>query len=78
MRRLPFFYSFLFVNEYIRPHRWYTKKSMHGSVFMRYRSLKIGTGPGNDLHLATIGHCTQVSDNHAIIFFDEVSFVTFD
>lgn len=54
-------------------HRWYTKKSVHGSVFMRYRALKIGTGPGNDLNLATVGHCAQVSDSHAIIFFDEVS-----
>lgn len=46
---------------------------MEGSIFMRYRNLTIGTGPGSDVQLSNIGYCANVSDKHAIIFYDEVN-----
>lgn len=45
---------------------------MDGAVYMRYRNLKIGSGPGNDVQLNQIGRCANVSDNHAVIFYDDV------
>lgn len=45
---------------------------MDGAVYMRYRNLKIGSGPGNDVHLNQIGRCANVSENHAVIFYDDV------
>lgn len=45
---------------------------MEGAVYMRYRNLKIGSGPGNDVQLNQIGRCANVSDNHAVIFYDDV------
>lgn len=46
---------------------------MDGAVYMRYRNLKIGSGPGNDVQLNEIGRCANVSDNHAVIFYDDVT-----
>lgn len=46
---------------------------MDGAVYMRYRNLKIGSGPGNDVHLNQVGRCANVSENHAVIFYDDVS-----
>lgn len=48
---------------------------MDGAVYMRYRNLKIGSGPGNDVQLNDIGRCANVSENHAVIFYDDVSLV---
>lgn len=56
--------------------RWFTKKSMDGAVYMRYRNLKIGSGPGNDVQLNQIGRCANVSENHAVIFYDDVRLST--
>lgn len=39
---------------------------------MRYRNLTIGSGPGSDVQLRTVGQCTNISSNHAVIFYDDV------
>ncbi|XP_065095077.1 uncharacterized protein LOC135716699 [Ochlerotatus camptorhynchus] len=52
---------------------WFETLDLSRSVFMRYRSLSIGSGPGNDLQLSKFGSCRFVSDKHATIFYDEVT-----
>ncbi|XP_055642421.1 PHD finger protein 12 [Toxorhynchites rutilus septentrionalis] len=52
---------------------WYEKPDLSRSVYMRYRSVSIGNGPGSDVHLASFGKCKSVSDKHATIFYDEVT-----
>lgn len=63
------------VTDILLGKRWFTKQSMNGAVFMRYRNLSIGSGPGNDVPLNTGGdhHCAFVSGKHATIFYDDVS-----
>lgn len=46
---------------------------MDGSVYMRFRSFSVGSGPGADLQLSQSGHCRQVSARHAVIFYDEIT-----
>lgn len=61
------------VNDYLSGNVWYTAlPTLNMSVHMRYRSFKIGSGPGSDLNLNYFGNCAFVSSNHAIIFYDEV------
>lgn len=43
------------------------------SIPIRYRSLTIGTGPGNDVVLGLYGHCSRTSTKHAVIFYDDVT-----
>lgn len=52
---------------------WFETPDLSRSVYMRYRSLSIGTGQGNDLQLSKFGSCRFVSDKHATIFYDEVT-----
>lgn len=62
------------VNEYLNGDVWYTAApTLNMSVHMKYRSFKIGSGPGSDLNLKYFGNCAFVSNNHAIIFYDEVT-----
>ena len=44
------------------------------SVPMRGASLRIGTNSSMDLNLLNYGYCNQISDRHAMIFFDEVAY----
>lgn len=54
-------------------NKWLAKYSLDGSTFMRFRTLTIGAGPGNDLQLITNSHCTHISNKHAVIFFDDAT-----
>ncbi|CAD7086687.1 unnamed protein product [Hermetia illucens] len=61
------------VGDIIEGNKWFTSYTMEGSVYMRYRSLLIGSGPGSDVQLTLAGHCSQISPRHAIIFYDEIT-----
>lgn len=63
------------INDYMRGDKWYTDTTgvMNDAVPMRYRSLTIGTGPGNDVILGLYGKCGRISTKHAVIFYDEVT-----
>ncbi|XP_062533165.1 LOW QUALITY PROTEIN: PHD finger protein 12-like [Armigeres subalbatus] len=52
---------------------WFETPDLSSSIYMRYRSISIGTGQGNDVHLAKYGTCCFVSDKHATIFYDEIT-----
>lgn len=52
---------------------WFHAPDLSRSIFMRYRSLSIGSGQGNDLQLSQFGSCQCISDKHATIFYDEVT-----
>lgn len=52
---------------------WFEKPDLSRSIYMRYRSISIGTGQGNDVQLAKYGTCCFVSDKHATIFYDEIT-----
>lgn len=52
---------------------WPMKYSLDQSIFMRYRSLTIGSGAGSDLELTNYGQCSQISKKHAIIFYDDAT-----
>ncbi|XP_021705145.1 LOW QUALITY PROTEIN: PHD finger protein 12 [Aedes aegypti] len=52
---------------------WFENPDLSRSIFMRYRSLSIGSGQGNDVQLSNYGNCRFVSDKHATIFYDEVT-----
>lgn len=60
------------VDDVLAGRRWFTKASMDGAVYMRYRQLTVGAGPGNDVPLRA-DVCARVSGKHAVIFFDDVS-----
>lgn len=63
------------VSDILLGKRWFTRNSMNGAIFMRYRNLSIGSGPGNDVPLFNTNensHCSFVSDKHATIFYDDV------
>lgn len=63
------------VNDIMKGERWYTDVSnTDDAIPMRYRSLSIGSGIGNNLNLLLYGKCCHVSTKHAIIFYDEVNF----
>nr|XP_029719204.1 PHD finger protein 12-like [Aedes albopictus] len=52
---------------------WFETPDISRSIYMRYRSLSIGSGQGNDVQLSRYGTCRFVSDKHATIFYDEVT-----
>lgn len=61
------------VNDIMKGDRWYTDvTNLDDAVQMRYRSISIGTGIGNDLNLLLFGKCCHTSMKHAVIFYDEV------
>lgn len=47
------------------------------SIFMRYRSITIGTGPGCDIQFNSSRKCSRLSPRHATIFYDEVQYLQF-
>lgn len=60
------------VGNILAGKQWYTSSSTNdNSIFMRYRSLKIGSGPGCDLQFIS-NNCARISLHHATIFYDEV------
>lgn len=54
-------------------NNWFETPALSCSFYMRYRSLSIGTGQGNDVQLTKYGSCQYISDKHATIFYDEVT-----
>lgn len=60
------------VGDILAGKRWYTNSYVDNSVFMRYRTLVIGSGIGCDFQLTNKHNCARVSKHHATIFFDEV------
>lgn len=60
------------VGDILAGKQWYTNSHQDDSIFMRYRSLTIGTGPGCDLQMKCVRKCARLSAHHATIFYDEV------
>lgn len=52
---------------------WFEAPDLSRSIYMRYRSVSIGSGQGNDVQLSKYGSCRFVSDKHATIFYDEIT-----
>jgi len=65
------------VGDILNGKRWFTKYSSENTVYMRYRSLTIGTSPGSHVQLRRISQCPYVSNKHATIFYDDVIDLTF-
>lgn len=61
------------VGDILAGKEWYTNSHQDDSIFMRYRSLTIGTGPGCDLQMKCVRKCARLSPHHATIFYDEVN-----
>lgn len=61
------------VGDILAGKKWYTSSSIDDSIFMRYRNLVIGSGPGCDLQMKNLRKCSKLSSHHATIFYDEVS-----
>lgn len=61
------------VGDILAGKKWYTNSYTDDSIFMRYRSLVIGTGPNCDLQLKNARKCARFSTHHATIFYDDVS-----
>uniref|UniRef100_A0A336N2C3 CSON011033 protein n=1 Tax=Culicoides sonorensis TaxID=179676 RepID=A0A336N2C3_CULSO len=62
------------VNDILNGDRWYTDvTNLEEAIHMRYRSISIGTGIGNDLNLLLHGKCCRASNKHAVIFYDEIT-----
>ncbi|XP_031626083.1 PHD finger protein 12 [Contarinia nasturtii] len=62
------------VGDILAGKQWYTSSSSNdNSLFMRYRNLKIGSGPGCDLQMKNAHNCVRLSLHHATIFYDEVT-----
>lgn len=53
--------------------RWYTNTILDGAIYMRTRSLTIGTGLGCDLQFQSVPKCCRLSPRHASIFYDETT-----
>lgn len=60
------------VGDILSGKRWYTNTSIDDSIFMRYRTLTIGSGNGCDLQWKNTRNCARFSEHHATIFYDEV------
>lgn len=60
------------VGDILAGKQWYTNSSIDDNIFMRYRNLVIGSGPGCDLQMKNIRKCARLSPHHATIFYDEV------
>lgn len=61
------------VGDILAGKQWYTNTHLDDSIFIRYRSLKIGCGADCDLQVKNIRKCARLSSHHATIFYDEVS-----
>uniref|UniRef100_A0A1B0DF75 PHD finger protein 12 n=1 Tax=Phlebotomus papatasi TaxID=29031 RepID=A0A1B0DF75_PHLPP len=61
------------VGDILYSMKWSSAYSLSGGVYMRYRKLTIGSGPGSDLLLDNFGRCRQTSRKHAVIFFDDAT-----
>lgn len=61
------------VGDILAGRRWYTNSHVDNSIFMRYRSMVIGSGLGCDFQLTDTHNCARVSKHHATIFYDEVT-----
>ncbi|KAG4078348.1 hypothetical protein HA402_013058 [Bradysia odoriphaga] len=61
------------VGDVLNGKRWFTKYSSENTVYMRYRSLTIGTSPGSQVQLRKVSQCPYVSNKHATIFYDDVT-----
>lgn len=61
------------VGDILAGKQWYTNSSLDDSIFMRYRSLVIGSGPDCDLQMKNMRKCARLSPHHATIFYDDVS-----
>lgn len=64
------------VGDILAGKKWYTNSYLDDSLFMRYRSLVIGSGSGCDLQMKNIRKCARLSTRHATIFYDEVRYST--
>lgn len=62
------------VGDILAGKQWYTNSHLDDSIFMRYRSLTIGSGPGCDLQMKNVCKCARLSSHHATIFYDEVKY----
>lgn len=60
------------VGDILAGKQWYTNSITDDSIFMRYRSLVIGSGHGCDLQMKNIRKCARLSSHHATVFYDEV------
>lgn len=60
------------VGDILAGKQWYTNTTADDSIFMRYRSLVIGSGAGCDLQIKNFDCCARLSPHHATIFYDEV------
>lgn len=60
------------VGDILAGKKWYTNSYTDDSIFMRYRSLVIGTGPNCDVQIRSLRKCARLSAHHATIFYDEV------
>lgn len=60
------------VGDILAGKQWYTNSHLEDSIFMRYRNLVIGSGPGCDFQMKDIHKCARLSSHHATIFYDEV------
>lgn len=60
------------VGDILAGKKWYTNSYTDDSIFMRYRSLIIGTGPNCDVQIRSLRKCARLSAHHATIFYDEV------
>uniref|UniRef100_A0A6M2DQJ2 PHD finger protein 12 n=1 Tax=Xenopsylla cheopis TaxID=163159 RepID=A0A6M2DQJ2_XENCH len=63
------------IKDIMDGNKWYSDNNRLSdkAVKMRYHTLTIGSGPGNDVELSLFGHCNHISPKHAIIFYDEVT-----
>ncbi|EDV92235.1 PHD finger protein 12 [Drosophila grimshawi] len=71
------------LGDMLEDSRWFSSLDLDHSIFMRYRTLYIGYGghytPSTTLgqtetvDLSAIGYCSRISQQHAIIFYDEFS-----
>lgn len=61
------------VGDILAGKQWYTNSTEDDSIFMRYRSLVMGSGPGCDLQIKNVHKCARLSSHHATIFYDDVS-----
>lgn len=60
------------VGDILAGKKWYTNSYTDDSIFMRYRSFVIGTGPNCDVQIRSLKKCARLSTHHATIFYDEV------
>lgn len=61
------------IGDILSGNQWYTNSSLDDSIFMRYRSLVVGSGPGCDVQMKNARNCARLSLHHATIFYDEVN-----